>query len=88
MQLGLLQNQVGTEVELLLIRILLLSLHLGNIRDYCDVLHLVVLANLEGINAELIRQGLSQSERLVQLNQIAIVQIRSLIRNASLKKLK
>lgn len=60
----------------------------GNIRDYCDVLHLVVLANLEGINAELIRQGLSQSERLIQLNQIAIAQIRSLIRNASLKKLK
>ena len=33
----------------------------GNIRDYSDVTQLVVLANLEGINAELIRQGLSQS---------------------------
>ena len=60
----------------------------GNIRDYCDVLHLVVLANLEGINAELIRQGLHQSERLVQLNQIAIYQMQSLVGNASLKKLK
>ena len=60
----------------------------GNIRDYCDVLHLVVLANLEGINAELIRQGLPQSERLVKLNQIAITQMQSLIGNASIKKLK
>lgn len=60
----------------------------GNIRDYCDVLHLVVLANLEGINAELIRQGLPQSKRLVQLNQIAIIQMQSLIGNATIKKLK
>ena len=60
----------------------------GNIRDYCDVLHLVVLANLEGINAELIRQSLPQSERLIKLNQIAIYQMQSLINNASIKKLK
>ena len=60
----------------------------GNIRDYCDVLHLVVLANLEGINAELIRKGLPQSERLIQLNQVAISQIQSLVGNASIKKLK
>ncbi len=60
----------------------------GNIRDYCDVLHLVVLANLEGINAELIRQGLPQSERLVKLNQIAIYQMQSLVGNVSIKKLK
>lgn len=58
----------------------------GNIRDYCDVTQLVVLSNLEGINAELIRQGLSQSERLVQLNQIAISQIQSLVGNASMNK--
>jgi len=60
----------------------------GNIRDYCDVTQLVVLANLEGINAELIRQGLTQSERLIQLNQIAISQMQSLVGNASIKKLK
>ena len=60
----------------------------GNIRDYSDVTQLVILANLEGINAELIRQGLSQKERLVKLNEIAIVQMRALIGNASIKKLK
>lgn len=38
----------------------------GNIRDYADVIQLVVLANLEGINAELIRRGLPQNERLMQ----------------------
>ena len=59
----------------------------GNIRDYADVTQLVVLANLEGINAELIRQSLSQSDRLIQLNQIAIVQMRSLLDNNSVKKL-
>lgn len=60
----------------------------GNIRDYADVTQLVVLANLEGINAELIRNKVSQSERLIQLNQIAITQVRSLIGNPPIKKLK
>ncbi len=60
----------------------------GNVRDYADVTQLVVLTNLESINAELIKKGVIQSERLVQLNQIAISQIKSLIGNASLKKLK
>ena len=60
----------------------------GNVRDYADVTQLVVLANLEGINAELIRRGLPQNERLTQLNQIAITQMRSLVGNASIKKLK
>lgn len=57
----------------------------GNIRDYADVTQLVVLANLEGINAELIRQGLSQPERLLQLNQIAITQMQSLLGSSSSK---
>lgn len=60
----------------------------GNIRDYADVTQLVVLANLEGINAELIRLGLSQPNRLLQLNQIAISQMQSLLRNSSIRKLK
>ncbi len=60
----------------------------GNIRDYADVTQLVVLANLEGINAELIRRGITQSERLIELNQIAIAQMNSLIGSASIKKLK
>lgn len=59
----------------------------GNIRDYADVTQLVVLANLEGINAELIRLGIPQSERLFQLNQIAITQMRSLLGDATIKKL-
>ena len=60
----------------------------GNIRDYSDVTQLVCLANLESFNAEFIRQGLSQNERLVKLNEIAIIQMRSLLGNNSLKKLK
>ena len=59
----------------------------GNIRDYADVTQLVVLANLEGMNAELIRQEISQPDRLVQLNQIAIVQMKSILGSSSLKKL-
>lgn len=59
----------------------------GNIRDYADVTQLVVLANLEGINAQLIRDGLSQSDRLVKLNQTAIFQMRSLVGNNGIKKL-
>lgn len=60
----------------------------GNIRDYSDVTQLVVLANLEGINAELIRDGMPQSERLIKLNQIAIIQMRSILGNTNIKKLK
>ena len=60
----------------------------GNIRDYADVTQLVVLSNLEGINAELIRQGLSQPDRLQQLNQIAITQMKSLLGSNSVNKLK
>jgi len=59
----------------------------GNIRDYCDVTQLVVLANLEGINAELIRQSLPPAVRLIKLNQIAIYQMKALLDNPSVKKL-
>ncbi|QQG44049.1 MAG: KilA-N domain-containing protein [Candidatus Roizmanbacteria bacterium] len=59
----------------------------GNIRDYSTVEQLVVLSNLEGLNAEFIRQGLSQSERLKKLNEIAIIQINSLLGNTTMKKL-
>ena len=47
----------------------------GNIRDYTDLLHLIILSNLENTNAELIKMGLSQSERIVKLNQSARNQI-------------
>ena len=59
----------------------------GNIRDYATLEQLVVLSNMESINALLIRQGLSQGERLVQLNSVAITQMRSLASNRELKKL-
>jgi hypothetical protein len=60
----------------------------GNIRDTATIEQLVVLSNMESINAVLIHQGLSQSERLVQLNRIAITQMKSLLGNMNLKKLK
>ena len=60
----------------------------GNIRDYATLEQLVVLSNMESINALLIQQGLLQSERLIQLNKVAISQMKSLIESTSLKKLK
>lgn len=60
----------------------------GNIRDAATIEQLVVLSNLESINAVLINQGLSQPERLQQLNKIAITQMESLTGNNQLKKLK
>ncbi|MEI6089890.1 MAG: KilA-N domain-containing protein [bacterium] len=60
----------------------------GNMRDFANIEQLVVLSNMESINAVLISQGASQSERLVQLNQIAITQMTSLVSNKQIKKLK
>ena len=59
----------------------------GNIRDYTDLLHLVILSNLENINAELIEMGIPQSERLVKLNDMAKKQMELLRKNNSLKNL-
>ena len=59
----------------------------GNIRDYSSVEQLVVLANLESLNAEFILQGISQGERLKKLNEIAIRQMCSLLGTDSIKKL-
>ncbi len=50
----------------------------GNIRDYSSINQLLVLANMESYNAILIEQGLPQSERLVQLRQLALKQLQSL----------
>lgn len=60
----------------------------GNIRDTATIEQLVVLSNLESINAVLINQGLSQSERLIQLNKIAITQMKSLLGISNFKRLK
>ena len=59
----------------------------GNLRDYAALEQLVVLSNLESINAVLIHQGLAQPERLRQLNDIAINQLKSLIGAYALKRL-
>ncbi|MBK9151558.1 MAG: KilA-N domain-containing protein [Saprospiraceae bacterium] len=55
----------------------------GNIRDEATLEQLVVLSNLESINAVLIQQGLQQTERLKQLNQIAITQMKSLVQRSA-----
>jgi hypothetical protein len=60
----------------------------GNIRDIATLEQLVVLSNLESINAVLIHQGMPQNERLTQLNKIAITQMKSLLNSISLKNLK
>lgn len=53
----------------------------GNIRDYATLEQLVVLSNMESINALLIGENLSQGERLIALNKVAITQMRSLAEN-------
>lgn len=59
----------------------------GNMRDAATLEQLVVLSNLESINAVLIHQGLSASERLAQLNSVAITQMRSLVGLGVVKQL-
>lgn len=59
----------------------------GNMRDAATLEQLVVLSNLESINAMLIHQGLPAPERLTQLNAMAITQMRSLVGLQSLKQL-
>lgn len=59
----------------------------GNIRDYANVSQLVCLSNLENLNALFIREGISQSQRLIKLNKIAIQQMRLLTENSQIKKL-
>ena len=60
----------------------------GNIRDYATINELICLANMENLNAVFINEGLSQSDRLVKLNQIAIQQMNILqdIENRKLLK--
>ena len=60
----------------------------GNIRDCATIEQLVILSNMESINAILIGQELSQSIRLRQLNAIAITQMTSLMNNSNIRKLK
>ena len=59
----------------------------GNIRDNATIQQLIVLSNLESMNAELIRENLTQSERLVRLNRMAISQMKSLLGNQNVQRL-
>jgi hypothetical protein len=59
----------------------------GNIRDHATLEQLVVLSNLESLNSVLIHQGLPADDRLLQLNAIAIVQMRSLLASSAVKQL-
>jgi hypothetical protein len=59
-----------------------------NMRDYATIEQLLVLANLENINAVYINKGMPQSERIEELNHIARAQLAAMLRNDSLKALK
>ena len=59
----------------------------GNIRDQATIEQLLVLANIESMNAEFIKMNLPQNERLIKLNQIAIGQLKAIVGNPQIKKL-
>lgn len=59
----------------------------GNIRDYATINELICLSNMENLNAVFIEQGMTQSERLVKLNQIAIHQMSVLESGSNDRKL-
>ena len=59
----------------------------GNIRDEADMSQLVCLANLENLNALLIKEDVPQSERLRKLNQVAIHQMKLLTKDPGVKRL-
>ena len=59
----------------------------GNMRDHATVEQLLVLANIEGMNAELIRMEMTQRDRLQRLNEIAIRQMQVLTASATVRQL-
>ena len=59
----------------------------GNIRDEADLGQLIVLANLEMLNAELIKAGVPQGDRLQRLRTAAVSQLKSITNTASLQRL-
>lgn len=59
----------------------------GNMRDYANILQLVILSNLENLNAEMMEQGLEQSKRLEKLNTIAKKQYNILQNNNNIKEI-
>lgn len=59
----------------------------GNIRDYADILHLIILSNLEVLNANMIENNISQKERLEKLNMIARKELEILIDNKNILRI-
>lgn len=60
----------------------------GNIRDQATLQQLIVLSNMESLNAEMIKRGMSRDDRLLELNRVAKEQMQSLLNSASVKRLK
>jgi hypothetical protein len=60
----------------------------GNMRDQATIEQLLVLANLESLNAEFIKMKLPQTDRLIKLNQTAITQLEAILGRPQIKKLK
>lgn len=59
----------------------------GNIRDYTDILHLVVLSNLEVLNASMIDNNIPQKERLEKLNTTARRELEILVNDKNIVKI-
>lgn len=59
----------------------------GNIRDGANIYQLIVLVNMESMNAELIKQGMPQRERLQYLRNMVVEQMNSLISSAAVERL-
>lgn len=59
----------------------------GNIRDHATLQQLIILSNLESLNAEMIKQGIVRNNRLVELNRIAQEQMMSLLKTSGIKRL-
>lgn len=56
----------------------------GNVRDHASLEQLIVLSNLESLNAVMIEEGILAPDRLFQLNKVAIVQMTSLLKNSAI----
>ena len=59
----------------------------GNIRDHATLHQLIVLSNMESLNAEMIKRGLVREDRLLELNRVAKEQMQSLINSAGVRRL-
>ena len=60
----------------------------GNVRDFATIEQLIVMVNLENMNAHLISQGLEQHQRLIELNKMARSQLQSFLTNSAVQKIK